>query len=87
VGSAALRPTVELLPVPALTVKRQFSVGATTLTLSANLEVDLRPPLLRYLRYRIGSMYTYPHCLILSTLKKTWVFGNRCLSRRDPAGV
>ena len=42
VTSAALRPIVELLPVPALTVKRQFSVGATTLTLRANLEVDLR---------------------------------------------
>lgn len=41
-GYLALRPTVELLPVPALTVKRQFSVGATTLTLSANLEVPFQ---------------------------------------------
>lgn len=41
-GNLALRPTLELLPVPSLTVKRQFSVGATAFTLRANLEVPLK---------------------------------------------
>lgn len=60
-GSAALRPIVELLPVPALTVKRQFSVGATTLTLSANLEVDLRSIRQGCLIYRIGFIKNMCH--------------------------
>lgn len=39
VGCAALRPVLELLPTPALVVKRQFTIGKTNVSFCANLEV------------------------------------------------
>ncbi|XP_024400487.1 uncharacterized protein [Physcomitrium patens] len=41
-GTLALRPIVEVVPAPTLTVQRRFSVGATTLTLRVNFEVPLK---------------------------------------------
>lgn len=38
-GCAALRPVLELLPTPALILKRQFTIGKTNVSLCANLEV------------------------------------------------
>lgn len=38
-GCAALRPVLELLPTPALVVKRQFTIGKTNVSFCANLEV------------------------------------------------
>ena len=43
VGCAALRPVLELLPVPALIIKRQFAVGAAKFIMQANLEVSNCP--------------------------------------------
>lgn len=39
VGCAALRPMLEVLPAPSLTVKRAFRVGHMKLVVGANLEV------------------------------------------------
>lgn len=38
-GCAALRPVLELLPTPALVVKRQFTIGKTNVSFCANFEV------------------------------------------------
>jgi hypothetical protein len=40
VDCAALRPVLELLPVPALALKCKFSIGSSKLTMQANLEVS-----------------------------------------------
>lgn len=69
---AALRPAVELLPVPSLTVKRQFSVGGTAFTLRANLEVELivsmRPIFLKALCCVDVFYVIHVRCIILSIL-------------------
>lgn len=39
VDCAALRPVLELLPVPALALKCKFSIGSSKLTMQANLEM------------------------------------------------
>eukprot|EP00850_Spirogloea_muscicola_P005286 SM000024S07748 [mRNA] locus=s24:210500:214379:+ [translate_table: standard] len=39
-GSLALRPSLELLPLPALTVKREFAFGKAQLTVHARLQAD-----------------------------------------------
>ncbi|CAM6042872.1 unnamed protein product [Sphagnum compactum] len=45
-GKLALRPVLELLPVPALALKCKFSIGSSKLTMQANLEVSKHHSLL-----------------------------------------